>query len=182
MNKPNIVIDVDGVIFNFGSPFSQWWNEKYSEKHMVTLDSNPDNWDFNFPHIKKYIDEYINTCPSFPLLFESKPKFIEKLKDKYTIHIVTAYHQQENRIENLAKHDIKYDNIIFTDNDNKVKIIHEIKPEFILEDSPHHITNLSNLDYKIYTPSMWNYSKHVHNLPGVTSYEDLEDLEKKLNL
>jgi len=186
MNKSNIIIDVDGVILDFNAGFTKWWNDKYSSTYNYVLPYNPNTWDYDWPHeisiLKNTMKEYIDSDPIFNIIDEKIPILINELSKNYKIIIVTAYHRRESRIKNLELFCIKYDDIHFTQNTNKVEIIKSLNPVMILEDCPLHIKDLAdeNAEYDIYVPAMWNYTMEVHDMPKVILYFDLSDLGRKI--
>lgn len=186
MEKPNIVVDVDGVILDFNALFTDWWNKKYSEEHDYVLPKNPKTWDYDWTKdikiLKDTMTEFIDSDPIFGIIHEEFPLLLAELGKKYKINIVTAYHREDSRKKNLEIFDIKYDEIYFANNTNKVEIIKSLNPVMIFEDSPIHVNNLANenAEYDIYVPTMWNYTQSVLELPKVIPYHDIHDLSRKI--
>lgn len=123
--------------------------------------------------MNKRINDFINTDPILPLLDDWK-HFIDKIKFKYTICIITAYPNQLNRIHNLSLHNIDYHKIVFVKQNEKVDTIKELNPLYIFDDCPN-IINKMNI--KTFVPNRWNYVQHLKILPHVFLYNKLDDIE-----
>jgi hypothetical protein len=174
----NIVLDIDGVILNFSLGFVNWYNKLYYPK----LDTNPNNYNFDYSketHPNDFFDkiqEYIDSKPDLELLEPSIPLFVNELNQKFNVIIVSSYPHLESRILNLQKYNIKYSKI-YCGVENKIPIIKEINPVFIIEDCPKIIQELSELDYYCYVP-LWNYTKKFYNKKNITIYTNIDELRK----
>jgi uncharacterized HAD superfamily protein len=182
----NIVVDVDGVILDFSTPFINWYNEKFNKeiktKQFPLLNHNPDK--YNFDHNETYPDdffvylqEFIDTKPDLNLIEENMPKFFQKLNETYNIHILSNYPHLDARCENLKKFNIPY-KTIQCDVVDKLTIIKELNAEFVIEDHPVLIHKLSDNNIKCYVPIL-NYTKHF-DLPHITLYNNINELESIL--
>lgn len=181
MEKPIIVLDVDGVILDFIDKFADYHN---NVSH-VKLSKNPQDWNFGvnkeyepqlFKHMKKFIDDGQHLE-----LFEHQWENITgRLMNEYDIRIVTAFHNHESRKENLKKYGIKYHQIHFTNNKEKAEVVAKLNPIAIFEDCPDHINKLSELlpNSIIFVPKYWNYTRHVKDRKNVIMYNDILEIEK----
>jgi len=179
MNLEMIVFDVDGVILDFNTKFVEYNNRLHPEKLLV----NPDDWNFgwkdNIEILKGRIINFIDTNPILPILDKYWSLFTKKYKDKYVISIVTAYPNKMNRIENLKIFDIKYDNIYFVSQNDKIKLIKQLNPVYVFEDCPEVIEELNiqpDTLKKIYAPKRWNYLRKFKNHDGIILYDKLIDV------
>ena len=176
--KRNIVIDVDGIILDFSKSFTRYHNSISS----TVIAENPQSWNYDTDKkykntLHKHITNFINAGPTLELFDDHWPELTGKLQNKYNVNIVTAYRHQQSRIDNLRKYNIKYDNIHFTVNTNKVETICKLNPVYIFEDCPIHVQNLSKKldDTIIYTPNHWNYVKNIPDAHNIVKYEYLKN-------
>ena len=180
--RPVAVIDVDGVLLNFTKGFAKFWNKNYPMEHICP--TNPSDWYFDYKGPREIINtmirQYVNTYPMLELMETDVPNVLSKLSKRYHITIVTAYPHEESRKQNLALHNIPYDNLICVDANDKVKTILALDPEFVVEDCPEHVEKLSNwptFDKHIFVPRRWNYTKKLLDLCGVVGYHTLKEIE-----
>lgn len=175
-----VVIDVDGVILNFSLKFCEYYNERNDNKIL----NNPDDWHYGLQDKKKLgrrIGDFIKTNPILPLLDDNWTSFAENLCKKYDVNIVTAYSNKDNRLNNLKLHGIKYSNIHFTDNTDKIGIVKNLNPKYVFEDNPEHIENLCNVlpNSKIFVPSIWNYvnTYKFSNTSNIMFYQEVNEID-----
>lgn len=179
--KPTIIIDIDGVILNFSKSFSDWWNNCYSSSYIIS--DNPHDWQFDHPDknaIYRGIMIFYKADLDYPLIESEIPEYIQKLQEKYHIHLVTAFPEKykESRIRNLSMYNIPYDEITFA-NGHKIDLVKEINPIALIEDSPKNITSFVQNGYQVYVPNFWNYTKSLnHNL--ITFYSNWKELSEML--
>ena len=147
INKPIVMIDVDGVILDFSTAFADWFNETYPNYEIDgkkwICPANPHDWQFEHPDnewITRKIMKFLFLGTVFPLLNKNIPEQMMRLQEKYYIHLVTNYPAKMAavRILTLNKYGIPYDNITFTD-DHKGEIVKRINPVMVIEDSPKNI-------------------------------------------
>ncbi len=97
---------------------------------------------------------------------------------------MTAYHNWDNRINNLSHYGIECDKIIFTSHADKVDEIIKLKPDVVIDDCPQHINQLAlsvDIKVKLIVPSLWNYKQEVKpNMDNVFYYDSIEHLAKIL--
>lgn len=177
MNKPTIVLDCDGVILNFSKSFADYHNNK----SLIKINENPHTWTFDINQdYEKILYEsmsiFIEVGYELDLLDDDWISFSDYLYNKYIVIIVTAYENQESRINNLKKYNIRYHQIIFSK--NKIDIIRNIKPLFIFEDCPKNIIELLNIfpKTKIFVPKIWNYVKMIDG-ENIIKYDILENIK-----
>jgi uncharacterized HAD superfamily protein len=181
-----IVIDVDGVLLNFNRGFTQYYNTK----HNKDLIENPDGWNWGITdpeqltHLFTEIKAFIDGSPHLDLIDHRWPQFIRDMRKRHSIIIVTAYHNHHNRRDNLSAHGIEFDEIYFSQNFDKVKMITVLNPDVVIEDCPQHLNALSDaLDpkVKIFVPSMWNYKREIReDAKRITYYDTVAELETLL--
>ena len=190
--KPTLVLDVDGVILNFCKAFAPWWNKNYMYERKHRCSDNPRAWNFDYvdkEHNAKIIDssirEFLMTGALCPLMEETIALSINRLREKYIIHLVTAFPKDFAflREENLKMFNIYYDHITYVDG-SKTDAICNINPIAVVEDSPQQIADISALGYMVFVPAHWNYVHHlIRNRPAnVHFYMDWAHLESKLKL
>lgn len=193
--KPTLVLDVDGVILNFCKAFAPWWNKNYMYERQHRCSENPSTWNFGYVDkqnpsrsaevIDLSIREFLMTGALFPLMEETVALTINRLREKYVIHLVTAF--PENfaflREENLKMFNIHYDHITYV-KEHKAATIDKIHPIAVVEDSPTHIAAISAMGYKVFVPAYWGYVHPlIRNSPSnVHFYADWAHLESKLKL
>lgn len=169
--KGTLFFDVDGVILDFNVEFVKLWNAgvdsgKWVEHHFS---ANPTTWAFgldpkkdDLTHLNQALDLFHADHEHLPLVHETIPAMIQRLKTFFEIVLVTSYPNESKRIENLALHKIYYDRLVCNVKD-KVAFIKQAKqdgfyPEAIFEDGPHHLDGLvKEYPGMIWTPGHWNY-------------------------
>lgn len=174
MKKPNLVIDVDGVILNFSSPFSKWYNHEHMKFSAYDQDKffheNPRVWHFdprlNEQDLYHAVDEFMKTNPTLPLLEPTIPSVLEELSKTHEIHIITAcpVKWSENRMKNLSHWGIKSDSIQFCESDRKHHFIDQLEPVAVIEDRPATLKVLIQKGHNVIYPSFWNYLDNVNHL------------------
>jgi len=178
--KPDIAIDIDGVILNFVKGFSGYWNSIFPDDK---ISDNPDSWYFSHPEpekINKYISLYYDMEPMFELMEKYIPKHLKKLSKFYKINLVTSFptEYKDLRHKQLDYHDIYYDEIYFVGKD-KAEMITIIDPWAVIEDCPDNIQKIVNMilptDTVIFVPYHWNYTKNISH-PNVIHYKKFEDV------
>merc|ERR1711991_772760 len=194
VKKPKLVLDVDGVILNFGKVFAPWWNEKYGHERGI-ITENPKTWNFGWVNkadptkteeiINLSIKEYLMTGAMFPLMDEKVPNYINALRGDYQIHLVTSYPADFAflREENLSQFGIKYDSITFVDG-HKIDAIKKINPVGVIEDCPYHIRAANDAGFRVFIPEYWNYTHAIaaERRSKIHFYKNWEELVKKLAL
>ena len=175
--KPRIVVDVDGVLFNFTKSFAEW----FSQHNNFTISDNPQNYSWYSSNenknkiIQRGIAEYVNTDNQyFELMSSDVPNCISELKKKFRVILVTAYPNREMRKKQLYQSNIEYDELHFTDR-YKSKYIKSlgIEPVFCIEDDPSIIRTYSEAGWKTYVPTYWNYTDKRTRLDNVVLYDQL---------
>lgn len=199
----NIGIDIDGVLTNIRE-FSLKQGIKYCEENQVGRLVDPDaydtekafNWDAktDLDFWTKNIFLYAETNPAIPKAAEN----IQKLKqNKHTIYIITARWlasgeiKQEAEAQNkekmrttvknwLAKHNIYYDEIIFSGEDKSHHILnHHI--DVMIEDSPNNLRNLSRFTQMICYD--WPYNQEItdNNIYRCHNWDEIYQTIQKIS-
>ena len=159
-----LVIDVDGVLLNHFETFVTWSNS--TDNDLPTLPTNPERW-ITMENMQEEINRHADLTDKnfsvFPLMEESVPNHIKKLRKKYEIWIVTDFPKkyEEFRRRNLEYHGIEYDNMVFAKG-RKLDIIEKIQPVAVIEDRPKTILQLvksKKFNGQIWCPLYWNYVK-----------------------
>ncbi len=153
-----IVCDIDGVILHISRHFTRWYNKKYHKG----ISENPSHWRYGIDNVNVYFKEFFDTCTPhiYDYIFDDVEQYFNKLSEKYTIWLVTAFPEEHkfDRIENLSK--INYANIIFSKN-KKIDIVEKIKPRICIEDKPELIEYFHKAGIKVYYPER-NYTKGLN--------------------
>jgi uncharacterized HAD superfamily protein len=197
MPKHNLVLDIDGVVVNFAKAFSEYYNKLYGAD---LIPENPHACDYGM-HGQKYSDllsdlhkfimeDYDGHDYDYELLHSDFPSLIERLRERYQIHIVTSYPNSESRLRYFEKKNISYDTANFSTHDNKVEIVAGLSPRFIIEDNPGNILNMARRcpESTILYPTKWNFLQDMPqrlselSLNNVFPYDTLDDLEKYLKI
>jgi hypothetical protein len=195
ITKPTLVMDVDGVIFNFCKPFATWWNRHHSSALGHVCPENPKAWNMEYVDkknparsnevINEKILEFLATKPMFPLMEENIVDTIKMLRCVYRIHIVTAFPEafKTLREANFRVFGIEYDDITYVEG-HKLATILEINPVAVVEDSPVHIRDIAGAGYKVFVPIYWQYTHPLYQdrVENARFYLDAKDLEFKLRL
>lgn len=185
MKKPNLVVDVDGVILNFSRPFSKWYNNVHMQFQRHDDDGvfheNPHVWHFDArlkeSDLHHAVDEFMKTNPVLPLLESNIPTVLDELSETYEVHILTAcpVKWSENRMRNLSHWGIKSDSIQFCESDRKHIYIDQLDPIAVIEDRPATLKVLFNKGHNVIFPSFWNY---LNDFPDVLHQQKEEEAEK----
>lgn len=182
MKKPNIIVDVDGIILEFLNPFINYLNTKHN--YNLTFDDITD-YDIDVVIGKERDDFYSNIYKDFlfnhyPDKFEYIPgalSFFNNISKKFNLYLITALDKskEEHRKNNLK--DLKYKELIFEK--DKQKYVNKLNPMYIFEDCPELINSYTdNKHFKglIFVPfypytcnKLKDYSKSVfyHNFEDV---------------
>jgi hypothetical protein len=162
-----IVCDVDNCILDFSYTFSQWLKTK-----NIIIDENPQ--EYNMGLINDVRIQYVNEFWSTEHMMKIRYMYdaisiINNLSKKFIIRIVTAIPSihEKRRIINLLP--VQYHSLEC--NENKYKIIEDIKPDYCIEDSPEIIIKNSNNYITTFMP-IWNYNKDLMflNSPYIIGY------------
>lgn len=182
-----LAIDVDGVILDYNKSFTKYFYKMtgYSIKY------NPDSWNFDLTseedlkELRTRIDEFANKGKILELLDENWAKYLNELRKNFYVVIITAWPNEETRKKNLEYHKIEYDEIYFTDYNNKPDIMKKINPDYIFEDSPNNVNKMTEIfkNSKFFVPGMWNYSKNGisivdENKHQIIFYDELDKIMK----
>ncbi len=177
-----IVFDCDGVITDFTKAFYEWYNtiNKFQEVYGP-ISSNPSNWIFDFQGdpqiIRTLVQQFINSNPSYKLIFDEMPRVLEQLKKKYRIVIVSHYPNQQHRVTNLHNLGIlpgvHYDNIYCVDTTQlKIQTVLMQNPSYYVEDAPYLINHfVNNYQIPLLVPNYYNYTKAIPDHPLITKYD-----------
>jgi len=183
MKKNNIIVDVDGIILDFLSPFINYLNEYHD--HNLTFE---DIKNYNIDSIigKERNDFYLNIYKDFllnhyPEKFTYIPgalDFFNVLSQRFNLYLITALDKskEEHRKNNLK--DLKYKKLIFEK--DKQKYVKKLKPVYIFEDCPDLIDSyVDNKHFKgnIFVPSYPYNRNKLKNYDKIIYYHTFEEVE-----
>jgi FMN phosphatase YigB (HAD superfamily) len=181
-NLPNVVFDVDGVLFDFSKQFGDWW-DRQDDIDLKKIQYNPKTYYFGYDEAdyEKYseiVNRFVDSGEHFPLLDDKIPELLQKLSKKYNIYIITAYKNITARKQQLDELNIPYVKLIMSYGRTKTSIIQELDldPIAIFEDKPEEIKIMSDNDLVIYVPNQWNYTQCCEDYERVVMYDDIKDI------
>jgi hypothetical protein len=174
--KKNIAIalDLDGVIANIDDGIKRYFennNLKAEYKSWLVTDTKNElaMSVFNDPlfwvNLKPYEDAWY--------------KVNEWFNNGIDIHIVTArrcFAAVEDTIPWLEKWNIGYSKVHFSKFGEKINIIQNIDPVFMIEDNPHEINVLKNHNIKCFMRNHWYNFDHAYLMDTINTFHDI-DLE-----
>jgi len=184
MNQLKLGIDIDGCITD---TFSEWLNHY----NLITCDTKTleDMYDydlckvFNIPSKLVYDLFALMDDRKLELLDPNCPKVLDELiADGYTIDLVTAHIPneltgQKNLLEVLDKHEIHYHNIKYVDVHDvgaKAQIAHQY--DFMVDDSPSHITSFIGKTKPILYVQPYTKSFYEQGVMNAYSWTDVRDI------
>lgn len=176
MERPCIVVDVDGVILNFSRSFCTWFNKKFEGKFCLV--ENPKTWSYDDrvppEEMGKEIELFMSTNPFLPLMENEIPLVFDEILKTHDIHLVTACSAQwsESRMCNLTKHGVRFTSIQFTK--DKMEAIRLLKPVLVFEDKPSTIRDVVvKLGITVCFPFFWNYLDDIEKCVTQQHQRDL---------
>ena len=182
MKKSNVIVDVDGIILDFLTPFIDYLNKIHG--YSLRID---DIKNYNIESIieREKTDFYFNIYMHFlthfyPEKFEyinGALDFFNRLSTKFNLYLITALDpsKKEHRKNNLK--DLKYKELIFEK--NKQKYIKKLNPVYIFEDSPDLINSyIDNKYFKgdIFVPSYPYNRNNLKNYNNIIYYHTFEEV------
>ena len=182
----NIVFDCDGIILDFSNGFCDYYEAKNYTQKYGSISRQPKTWNFDFTGDPKIfpsiIKEFIDTRPSLSFIPGFDPTILKILKTKYPIYIVSHYHDDIGRFENLStlgiQKGIHYDELYcMPTRKEKINKIKELKPRYYIEDSPDIVNTLIAADFEktIFVPS-YEYCNSVKDDTSVKRYAEPKEL------
>ncbi len=160
MFRPNIGIDIDGVIGDSDKTFRKYLNKEFGfnlKRSDITKFMYEDILDVPKSKIKKFWENFTEKklWLEIPLLQNAKSS-IDYLKDKYNVIIITARPEKlkDMTVEWLEKNQIQYDDLIFIDEQNKESKISKIFQKninlrFHIEDRAEYAVEFAKAEIKV---------------------------------
>jgi phosphoglycolate phosphatase-like HAD superfamily hydrolase len=167
----DIMFDIDGVLLDFVTAFTDWSNYKYDERIVPKSDS----WDMGFPdfdnRLKQFaIDGGHNRMRAYPHAVYVFNQFASRHK----IHIVTAT-ELKNRLTVLRNQGFETSKIFdAVTTDDKANEVYRRGIRVCVEDAPHHIEKLVEKACDVYAPR-YKYNDG-NKSPQVHYYDDIMEL------
>lgn len=165
---PKIVCDIDGVLLDFASELQNRLGRKLDgyEKSV---------------EITRIVHEIHNDDVMLKQYKGSK-KYFNLIAEYYDIVLLTSAPEKYNkkRDENLDGYKYKY--ILNASPDNKLSVIEKINPEYVIEDMPKTIGQISKAGFKVFYPLYHEYTQELNytNAEGFGSWKRLyEELAEK---
>lgn len=171
--KETIKLDIDGVLRDCVTPLLDIYNKKFKENVKY---ENIAGWDIGEyltkdPNYAKYFTEYPNEIfRDGPLYNPDTSEILNKINEKYDIHIVTHQFKglEAHTIQWLHKHKIPYDAITFTKN-KKI-----ILGKYLIDDATHNIRDNNGYEIPVVFDQPWN--KGMRGYKRISSLEELATL------
>lgn len=95
MIRPCILLDVDGVLLDFTTPFSKWFERYLAAQYGFSIDANPTLFCFDErlekPKLSAMVHNFIATGPTLPMIDPSIPTVLARLRKRFAIHLITAW-------------------------------------------------------------------------------------------
>lgn len=171
---PNICLDVDGVISDICAGLN---NELENKRGIV-------NYDYSDWLITPFEDSLSDEIFGSGLFWKNLKPFYDAWYQVnnwwalgWDIHLVTARYSTVSKEALpiwLDDWRLQYSQIHFADMGNKIEIIKEINPVFVVEDNPHEIIKVSESGYKCYLRRAWYNSEYWEDLDSIGSLLDIE--------
>ena len=192
----NIGIDIDGVLTDLERSMIDY-GTKYNIEHGIKIDLHPEEYyeknkfGWTLEQEEKFWNQYLEKYIKESTVRGYAKEIIDKLiHEGHSIFIITARNEyglpqqsygkmQEMTKQWLEKNNIKYKELIFADDDEKLNQCIANNIDIMIEDSPKNILNISQKIPVIKFDSQYNKNIKGDNIVNAYSWYQIYDIINK---